>query len=89
MHPLEFRQLAKVQWTFAIGEFPIGESLIGEIPISQMEKMMVKKKLVQKIWKNDKVEKRKIELYKHVPLIFFNFNLCSFFVLLRRLKLIK
>jgi hypothetical protein len=26
--------LAKVQWTFAIGECPIGESLIGEIPIS-------------------------------------------------------
>jgi len=26
--------LAKVQWTFAIGESPIGESLIGEIPIS-------------------------------------------------------
>ncbi len=34
------------------------------------EKMMVKKKLVQKIWKNDKVDKRKIELYKHVPLFF-------------------
>jgi hypothetical protein len=52
---------------------------------------MVKKKLVEKIWKNDKVDNRKIELYKHVPLIFFfNFNLCSFFfVLLRRLRLIK
>jgi hypothetical protein len=37
------------------------------------EKMMVKKKLVQKIWKNDKVDKRKIELYKHVPLIFILF----------------
>jgi hypothetical protein len=37
----------------------------------KMEKMMVKKKLVQKIWKNDKVDKRKIELYKHVPLIFY------------------
>ncbi len=27
--------LAKVRWTFAIGESPIGESLIGEIPVSR------------------------------------------------------
>jgi hypothetical protein len=26
--------LAKVKWTFAIGECPIGESLIGEIRVS-------------------------------------------------------
>jgi hypothetical protein len=31
IYPLDFRQLVKVQWTFAIGECPVGEILIGEI----------------------------------------------------------
>ncbi len=31
--------LAKVRWTFAIGESPIGESLIGEIPVSRIDRL--------------------------------------------------
>jgi hypothetical protein len=45
MHRLEFRQLAKLQWTFtnipldfAIGECPIGENLIGEVPVTRIYK---------------------------------------------------
>ncbi len=37
--------LAKVRWTFAIGESPIGESLIGEIPVSHFLTIVLSEKL--------------------------------------------